>query len=77
MKKKRKQFYGIGNANDGAPVDQRELIRTVQPKVPDAEKPVKIGESVSLCTGVDMGSVLMMTGIVALIAFVGHHATKH
>jgi hypothetical protein len=63
-------------------------LPTVTARTPDAEltttrttaainnQPVKIGQNMSFCGGMTLESMLLLGGIVAVVAVVGHYSTK-
>lgn len=88
VKRKKGGFYGLGNAGrEGNEViipppvqtvpPQQDLERTtIQTMNTIAPKTVKLGESVSVCGGMSLESMLLIGGAVALVGFIAHYATK-
>lgn len=90
VKRKKGGFYGLGNASrEGNEVIIPPPVQTVPPPqdlerttvqtmntIAPPQKTVKLGESVGICGGMSLESMLLIGGTVALVGIIAHYATK-
>lgn len=86
VKRKKGGFYGLGNASREGneviipgqtfpPQDlERTTVQTMNTIAP--QRTVKLGESVGICGGMSLESMLLIGGTVALVGIIAHYATK-
>lgn len=87
VKRKKGGFYGLGNASREGneviipgqtfpPQDlERTTIQTMNTIAPP-QRTVKLGESVGICGGMSLESMLLIGGAVAIVGIIAHYATK-
>lgn len=87
VKRKKGGFYGLGNASREGneviipgqtfppPQDlERTTVQTMNTIAP--QRTVKLGESVGICGGMSLESMLLIGGAVAIVGIIAHYATK-